>query len=339
MLISSVYAKTEIDKAFITRGNDSQGVFRLHSPDIIANRQISEAQVYDKFGCNGKNLPPRLAWKSVPKGTKSFAITIYDKDGITGSGWWHWIVYNIPATTNNLDVGSGDNRKFFPDGAVQAVNDYGLKKYSGMCPPDSAKHNYIVTIYALDIENLKIPRNATPAMASLYINQHKIKTATINAFYKKDVGKLNKNSVIKKGNVLQNYNISQNSNIAKKDNTIQKSNVSKNNSYQKKGNIIYKKDNPNGSQLTNSKTNLNDGKVVYKLNKGKMPATSKNVSKQRKAAASKNNINKNTTKNVNKPKAVEQPGNAAPVKSNAIEPTDDFVGPALPQFNNNTGSK
>src|SRR5215468_11973543 len=83
--------------------------FKLKSKDI--GGQMTLQQVLNGFGCTGQNLSPQLGWDNAPAGTKSFAITIYDKDAPTGSGWWHWIVFNIPATTNELKPGAGDASK------------------------------------------------------------------------------------------------------------------------------------------------------------------------------------------------------------------------------------
>ena len=200
LLISSAFAATEIDKAFILRGNNSSAKFVLYSPDIIADKQISEAQVYDGFGCKGKNIPPRLTWKNAPSGTKSFAITIFDENAITGNGWWNWIVYNIPVNFNGLDMSTRED-KIFSNEIVQATNDYGLKKYGGMCPPPNSKNNYVVSVYALNTDEIDLPKNATPAMAILYIKLHTIDTAKINAFYGRNIG-----VVYKKNNDLVKLN-------------------------------------------------------------------------------------------------------------------------------------
>lgn len=200
-VIFSLNAKTEIDKAFKIRGNDNSDKFILYSPDSYDGKEIREEQVYDNFGCDGKNLSPKLVWSGVPKDTKSFAITMYDKDAKTGSGWWHWILYNIPSNVRIIETGANKNKSLLPKGSVYGMNDYGKKEYGGACPPAGSKHNYVITLYALNVEELDLPRNATPAMVGLYLNNHKIKTANIHVFYKR-----NAEVIYKQNNINSNRN-------------------------------------------------------------------------------------------------------------------------------------
>lgn len=179
-------AKTEVDKAFIKRTKSAVNKFILYSPDIYDNRQIIEDQVFNGFGCEGKNISPKLIWKNAPADTESFAITMYDKDAKTGSGWWHWIVYNIPANVTLLETGASEIKKLMPKGSIQSLNDYGIKKYGGVCPPAGSKHEYIITLYALNVEKLDLPKNVMPAMVGYYLNEHKIASTTIKAFYKRN---------------------------------------------------------------------------------------------------------------------------------------------------------
>ena len=100
--------------------------FSLTSTDITDGGTIANAQVFNEFGCKGGNVSPALAWSGAPAGTKSFALLMHDPDAPTGSGWWHWIVYNIPAGTSSLPAGAGDPKKgLMPAGAVQGRTDYG----------------------------------------------------------------------------------------------------------------------------------------------------------------------------------------------------------------------
>src|SRR5271169_4679598 len=82
--------------------------FKLYSPEIKANQMIPKRFEFNGFGCSGENKSPALKWSGAPKDTKSFAVTVYDPDAPTGSGWWHWVVYNIPATATELAQGAGD---------------------------------------------------------------------------------------------------------------------------------------------------------------------------------------------------------------------------------------
>src|SRR6185295_17410185 len=95
------------------------GTFTLSSAEIKPGATIAEAQVYQGFGCEGGNVSPSLAWNNAPAGTKSFALTVYDPDAPTGSGWWHWVVFNIPASATELPEGVGADGKGLPAGAVQ----------------------------------------------------------------------------------------------------------------------------------------------------------------------------------------------------------------------------
>lgn len=176
-------AKTEVDKAFRKRVQGPVSSFTLYSPDIYKNTQIREEQVFNGFGCDGDNISPKLVWKNAPVGTKSFAITMYDPDAKTGSGWWHWIVYNIPANITSLEDDASEDKKLLPRGAIQGLNDYGVKGYGGVCPPAGSRHDYIITLYALDVKELNLPKNVMPAMVGYYLNKYKISTATIHAFY------------------------------------------------------------------------------------------------------------------------------------------------------------
>src|SRR5207342_588867 len=116
-------------------GSQAAG-FALSSPTIKPNSKLTEAQVFNGFGCTGKNISPALKWSGAPAGTKSFAVTLYDPDAPTGSGWWHWVVYNIPASANELPEGAGaPDGKGLPPGSVQGRTDFGAPAFGGACPP------------------------------------------------------------------------------------------------------------------------------------------------------------------------------------------------------------
>jgi Raf kinase inhibitor-like YbhB/YbcL family protein len=121
------------------------GPFTLSSTEIKPNAAIANAQVFKGFGCDGGNVSPSLAWQNPPAGTKSFALTVYDPDAPTGSGWWHWVMFNIPADVTALPAGAGDpGSGKAPRGAVQARTDFGKPGYGGPCPPQGDRpHRYI----------------------------------------------------------------------------------------------------------------------------------------------------------------------------------------------------
>lgn len=155
----------------------------LKSNQVINGQPLPHQQLFNLWGCTGGNISPQLRWSNVPPGTKSFAVTLYDPDTPSGSGWWHWVVINIPGTTRQLPFNAGaQGGQNLPAGASMLRNDYGYKSYSGACPqPDANTHNYQITVYALDIPNLDIGTNSSPAMAGFYILQHALDKAVITA--------------------------------------------------------------------------------------------------------------------------------------------------------------
>ena len=137
------------------------------------------------MGAGGKNISPELQWEGAPAGAKSFALTCYDPDAPTGSGWWHWSVINIPATVTELkpDAGNASNANL-PQGARQVRTDYGTTAWGGTCPPEGDKpHRYIFTVYALKTDKLDIPADATAALAGFMINANSLAKASFTAKY------------------------------------------------------------------------------------------------------------------------------------------------------------
>jgi Raf kinase inhibitor-like YbhB/YbcL family protein len=125
---------------------------------------------------------------TLPENTKSFAITVYDPDAPTGSGWWHWQIVNIPNTASELDTGAGSSStKVAPEGSLQIINDYGIRGFGGACPPKGhGVHQYKFTIHALSVEKLELPDNASGALAGYMINANTIEAFTLEALYKRD---------------------------------------------------------------------------------------------------------------------------------------------------------
>ena len=153
--------------------------FTLKSPDL--GGQLSAAEVYSAGGCNGKNISPRLNWSNPPQNTRSFAVTVYDPDAPTGSGWWHWVMFNIPAATSELKQDAGNLQKMVaPKGSIQSVTDWGKPGFGGACPPKGDKaHRYIFTIYALDVEKLEADEKTLPATVGYLLNSHAISKASL----------------------------------------------------------------------------------------------------------------------------------------------------------------
>jgi hypothetical protein len=161
--------------------------FVLSSQDINQGEMMSKKHEYKGFGCSGDNLSPQLQWKNVPQGTKSFALTAYDPDAPTGSGWWHWQVINIPVNTEQLARGAGNiDSKRLPTGALQIESDYGSASYGGACPPEGhGQHRYRFTIHALSVERIDLPQTASGALTGYMINANSIASSTVEALYKR----------------------------------------------------------------------------------------------------------------------------------------------------------
>ena len=129
--------------------------FELTSADVPANGTVPMKNVFKGFGCTGENVSPDLSWKDAPAGTKSFALTVYDPDAPTGSGWWHWVVFNIPASATTIPEGASAKKRGMPKGSVQSVTDFGKPGWGGPCPPQGdSPHHYIFTLYALKTDKL-----------------------------------------------------------------------------------------------------------------------------------------------------------------------------------------
>jgi Raf kinase inhibitor-like YbhB/YbcL family protein len=157
----------------------------LTSPDIKAGGKISDEQVANVFGCEGKNISPALSWSGAPKGTKSFAISIYDPDAPTGSGFWHWVVVNIPPDVTSLAKGAGDPKAGgLPAGALQTRTDFGVPGYGGPCPPKGDKpHHYHFTIFAVDTDKLDADENASAAVVGFNLHFHTLAKATLTGVW------------------------------------------------------------------------------------------------------------------------------------------------------------
>lgn len=162
--------------------------FELESSDIKPNSLIKNEQVFNGFGCTGNNISPALSWKNAPKDTKSFALLVHDPDAPTGgSGWWHWVVINIPAAANSLPSGAGksDGSAVLP-GSIQIATDFGTPGWGGPCPPIGDKpHRYNFTLHALKIEKLDIAAGATAALVGYMVNANSIGQASFTGLYER----------------------------------------------------------------------------------------------------------------------------------------------------------
>jgi Raf kinase inhibitor-like YbhB/YbcL family protein len=157
--------------------------FTLTSPSIADGQVLPPQHVFNSFGCTGGNQSPELSWTNPPEGTKSFAVTVYDPDAPTGSGWWHWVVFDLPASVSKLpaDAGSGTG---LPEKAIQSRTDFGKPGFGGACPPPGhPAHRYIFTVHALKVDTLGAGADASGAMAGYFINMNSLGKASFTATY------------------------------------------------------------------------------------------------------------------------------------------------------------
>jgi Raf kinase inhibitor-like YbhB/YbcL family protein len=159
--------------------------FTLKSKDI--GGQATTKQVFKGFGCTGDNISPELNWENAPAGTKSFAVTMYDPDAPTGSGFWHWLIFDIPATVSELKSDAGDlSKNLAPAGSVQSKTDFGQPGYGGPCPPvGHGFHEYIITVYALKTDKLGLDQNASGAYVGFNLYANTIEKASLVMYYKR----------------------------------------------------------------------------------------------------------------------------------------------------------
>lgn len=160
--------------------------FKIWSDSFEERGYFGRQQGYDDpaMGGNGQNISPRLFWSGVPAGAKSLALTVYDPDAPTGSGFWHWVVAGLPTNCTGLPEGAGNVGGDLPAGAVQFVNDYGKVGFGGFAPPAGDKpHRYIFRLHALTIDKLPIPKEATNAIARFIIYRNELDSTSITGLY------------------------------------------------------------------------------------------------------------------------------------------------------------
>lgn len=154
--------------------------FVVTSPDLADGRMARDLYAAGA-GCGGSNRSPALEWTGVPEGTRSFAVSMRDEDLDSGSGFWHWVVLDVPATATGLPAGAGSEPGSLPPGARHAFNDASAHAYSGICPPPGETHRYRIVVKALGVERLPVAPDATGAMAGYVGNLHALATATLVA--------------------------------------------------------------------------------------------------------------------------------------------------------------
>jgi len=174
VLIISLYAVSLNAQTFTLKSNNLGG-------------QATMKEVFNGFGCTGENISPQLYWENAPKDAKSFAITIHDESAPTGSGWWHWLIFDIPSNIYELPANAGNpSKNLAPKNSVQSITDFGANGYGGPCPPEGhGFHKYTITIYALNVHKLGLDSMTTPAVVGFNLNQHTIEKASMVFYYKR----------------------------------------------------------------------------------------------------------------------------------------------------------
>ncbi|MFJ2837507.1 MULTISPECIES: YbhB/YbcL family Raf kinase inhibitor-like protein [Nocardia] len=161
--------------------------FTVTSADITDGQPLANDQVSGVFGAGGKDVSPQLSWSGFPEGTQSFAVTVYDPDAPTASGFWHWAVANIPASVTELDAGAGSEGGTLPAGAVTLRNDGGFPGFVGAAPPQGhGPHRYFVVVHAVDVPELEVGPDATPAYLGFNLFFHTLGRATLIGTYEQN---------------------------------------------------------------------------------------------------------------------------------------------------------
>ncbi|CAN5303110.1 YbhB/YbcL family Raf kinase inhibitor-like protein [soil metagenome] len=160
--------------------------FTLTSESITDGQPLAKAQVSGLMGAGGEDVSPQLSWSGYPEETRSFAVTMYDPDAPTASGFWHWAVANLPGTVTELPAGVGDGSDL-PGAALTLVNDGGMRRYVGAAPPPGhGPHRYIVAVHALQVEKLELTEDASPAYLGFNLFSQAIARALIHGTYEQN---------------------------------------------------------------------------------------------------------------------------------------------------------
>jgi hypothetical protein len=171
------------------QGNEAM-TFKLTSQSFRDGDYLDQKHILSKefgFGCAGGNQSPQLSWSGAPEGTKSFAITCFDPDAPTGSGFWHWLIVNIPPATTELALDAGNpGAPKLPAGALQTRTDVGKPGYIGPCPPvNDHPHRYIFTVFAVSQEKLSVEADTSAAIVGFNLHFNTLAKATLMGLFKR----------------------------------------------------------------------------------------------------------------------------------------------------------
>lgn len=165
-----------IATTFLNPAAAAENSMRLRSPQLAAGASLPQSAVFKGFGCEGGNTPPALQWSGTPASAKSLALTVYDPDAPTGSGWWHWVVIDMPTTIDHLPA-TGVRLN-------EQRNDYSTRGYGGACPPaGDPAHHYVFTLYAIDVATLGAPADASPALIGFLLHAHTLAKTSVTFTY------------------------------------------------------------------------------------------------------------------------------------------------------------
>ncbi|EOD63699.1 YbhB/YbcL family Raf kinase inhibitor-like protein [Amycolatopsis vancoresmycina] len=153
------------------------------APFTVTSTGVTDGGALPPAQLSGQDRSPQLSWSGAPDGTRSYAVTVYDPDAPTGSGFWHWAVADIPATVTELPEGAGDDTgSGLPEGAFQLPNDARVARFLGAAPPAGhGPHRYFVVVHALDVESIGVPADATPAVLGFTMAAHTLGRAVLTA--------------------------------------------------------------------------------------------------------------------------------------------------------------
>ena len=155
--------------------------FELTSNDFADGEPLDKRHAHESVG--GENVSPHLRWSGFPAETKGFVVTCFDPDAPTHSGFWHWLLLNLPASTTELASGAGSGGEL-PEGAFHVRNDYGEKAWGGAAPPEGdPPHRYVFAVHALDVDKLDLTEDASPAFVGFNLAFHTLARGVIRPLF------------------------------------------------------------------------------------------------------------------------------------------------------------